>query len=215
MVVDLRKAYQSIHTGKKELHLRRLWFRQAMVSDWEQYAYIRANFGDLAAGLILEVANRLVADVGEEIDPTAADQLRDFSYVDDSIFGGSEEDMRWMRGVRSNGEYSGTVPQILAMGALKVKFMAVPGDGDPEEEAALGGKMLGISYRLAEDEIWFRILPVFYGGKKKSSDEDRPVISMDGLMVNNLGEGKEEFTCRQALSMVMGVYDRWALPAQL
>ena len=207
MVVDLRKAYQSIHTSDTELHLRRFWFRESQQEEWTRYAYVRANFGDLAAGLILEVAKRRVADEGQEIDPVAADQLRDFSYVDDSIFGGSQEEVERMRGEKKDGEYSGTVPRILAKGALKVKFMAVSGDDDPEEEEALGGKTLGVSYRLAEDLIWFHLLPVFYDSKKKSSDTSRDVVCMDRDMVCQVGLGKRAFSRRQALSMVMGVYD--------
>ena len=127
LMVDLCKAYQSIHTSETELHLRRFVFREDPCSDWEVFGFERVTFGDLAAGLVLEVAKRRVANLGEEIDPLAAQQLKDFTYVDDSIMGGSREEVDRMRGTRKDGEYSGTVPHILARGALKVKFMAVSG----------------------------------------------------------------------------------------
>ena len=98
LMTDLRKAYQSIHTGDMELHLRRFLFREDRNQPWKDYAFTRATFGDLAAGLILEIAKRKVAELGREEDPMAAQQLQDFCYVDDSILGGSQEDAERMRG---------------------------------------------------------------------------------------------------------------------
>ena len=65
MVTDLRKAYQAIHTGPMELHLRRFLFRPRPDHSWEDFAFTRATFGDVSAGLILEVAKRRVAELGE------------------------------------------------------------------------------------------------------------------------------------------------------
>ena len=87
MVTDLQKAYQAIHTGPMELHLRRFLFRQKPGDCWDDYAFTRATFGDVAAGLILEVAKRCVAELGCKIDPMAAEQLQNYSYVDDSLMG--------------------------------------------------------------------------------------------------------------------------------
>ena len=46
------------------------------------------------------------------------------------------------------GRYTGTVPKILAYGAMEVKFMAMSGSDDPWEADQLAGKTLGVSYRL-------------------------------------------------------------------
>ena len=135
LMVDLQKAYQAIHTGDLELHLRRFLFRESPEQPWEIFAFTRATFGDLSAGLILEVAKRRVAELGEQIDPVAAHQLKTYSYVDDSIMGGSQDDVDRMRGKREDTGYTGTVPQILAKGAMRVKFMAVSGSTDEWEEA--------------------------------------------------------------------------------
>ena len=97
VIMDLKKAYQAIHTSSMELHLRRFVFRARPSDDWVMYGYTRANFGDLAAGLMLEVGKRRVANLGWNIDPLAAEQLTK-SYVDDSILGGSLEDVTRMRG---------------------------------------------------------------------------------------------------------------------
>ena len=99
MVTDLKKAYQSIHTGPMELHMRRSCSESHNRQDWQDYAFTRCTFGDVAAGLILEIAKRRVAEMGAEIDEQAAQQLQDYSYVDDSILGGSAEDVqRYARG---------------------------------------------------------------------------------------------------------------------
>ena len=207
LMTDLKKAYQAIHTGPMELHLRRFLFRESRDQQWEDFAFTRATFGDLAAGLILEVAKRRVAELGQHIDPMAARQLREYSYVDDSLMGGSQEDADRMRGQRVNGDYTGTVPQILSHGAMKVKFMAVAGSNDPWEAEQLAGKTLGVQYRLAEDEIFFQVRPGFYAAKSKSSDQIRDWKLLGPKEVEEMADGSYVFTRRQALSMVMGIYD--------
>ena len=189
LMTDLKKAYQAIHTGDMELHLRRFLFRAATKDPWEDYAFTRATFGDLAAGLILEVVKRHVAELGQKIDPMAALQLQLYSYMDDSLMGGSREDAERMRGQRVDGEYSGTVPQILAHGAMKVKFMAISGTDDPWEAEQLAGKTLGVQYRLATDEIFFQIRPGFYVSKARSSDQVRDWMLLDGNQVEMMAKG--------------------------
>ena len=66
IMMDLQKAYQAIHTSAMELHLRRFLFRPDPDSEWTTYGYTRANFGDLAAGLMLEVGKRRIANMGQE-----------------------------------------------------------------------------------------------------------------------------------------------------
>ena len=207
LMTDLQKAYQSIFTGAMELHLRRFLYRESTSEPWEDYAFTRATFGDISAGLILEVAKRRVAEIGRDINPIAAQQLQDYTYVDDSLMGGSAEDVHRMRGERIEGRYTGTVPRILALGALQVKFMAILGSDDKWEEEQLAGKTLGVMYRLRQDEIFFVIKPGFYAARARSSDQVREVILLDEARVEAMAAGKMKFTRRQALSMVMGVYD--------
>ena len=57
IIMDLKKAYQAIHTSPMELHLRRFLFRASPDQVWETFGYTRANFGDLSAGLMLEVGS--------------------------------------------------------------------------------------------------------------------------------------------------------------
>ena len=107
LMTDLRKAYQSIYTGEMELHLRKFLYRRDPRDSWEDLAFTRATFGDVAAGLVLEVAKRRVAELGRDIDPVAAQQLADYSYVDDNLMGGSPEDVKRMRGDRVDGKLHG------------------------------------------------------------------------------------------------------------
>ena len=207
IMMDLNKAYQAIHTSVMELHLRRFLFRSDPREPWTTYGYTRANFGDLAAGLMLEVGKRRVANLGNEIDPQAAQQLRDKSYVDDSILGGRHSDVRRMRGERTATGYSGTVGRILSRGAMSIKFMAVTGSSDPHEMEQLGGKCLGVCYRIAEDVIFFRLEPCFYDKKLRSSDQARHTIVLGVKDISRLQAGSLFFSRRHALSMVMGLYD--------
>ena len=83
------------------------------------YGYTHATFGDLIAGL------------GSSIDPLAAQQLQDNTYVDDSVLGGSCIEVERMRGQKEKSGYTGTITQILNKGAMTVKFMAISGSSDP------------------------------------------------------------------------------------
>ena len=64
LMTDLKKAYQSIYTREMELHLRKFLYRRDPGDPWEDLAFTRATFGDVAAGLVLEVAKRRVAELG-------------------------------------------------------------------------------------------------------------------------------------------------------
>ena len=82
-------------------------------------------------------------------------------------------------GERTKGEYSGTVPRILAYGAMQVKFMAISGSSDPWEAEQLAGKTLGVAYRLEQDEIVFLIKPGYYSAKARSTDLVRELVVLD------------------------------------
>ena len=98
IMMDLKKAYQAIHTSPTELHLRRFFFRRVQSEEWKTFAYTRANFGDLSAGLLLEIGKRKVANLGRDIDPQTAQQLKDFTYIDNGVLGGTASDVSRMRG---------------------------------------------------------------------------------------------------------------------
>ena len=116
LVYDLTKAYQSISTGEIERHVRRIVWRWGDISaDWNIYGYNVVTFGDRVAGLVLELVKGIAADLGEEIDPEASNQIRRKTYVDDGAGGGSKEQVARFRGEFVDGRYNGTIAQILSL----------------------------------------------------------------------------------------------------
>ena len=63
--------------------------------EWEDYALDCVAFGDFSAANCLEIGRDLTAEEGSEIDPVAARKIKDDSYVDDNVSGGSVEE-KWM-----------------------------------------------------------------------------------------------------------------------
>ena len=158
IMMDLRKVYQAIHTSPMELHLRWFFYRRRSGDLWKVFAYTRATFGDVLAGLMLEIAKRKIANLRKPIDPQAAEQLKNLLYIDDGVMGGSREEVNRMRGKRVRGSYTGTVSKILAKGGMSVKFMAVTGSNNEFEEEQLAGKNLGVNYYICTDWIAFTLV---------------------------------------------------------
>ena len=98
LMYDLSKAYQSLVTGPMERNLRRFVWRPDSSKPWQIYAYDRVTFGDLIAALALELAKVMVAQSGASIDPLAAKQLTQSSFVDDCCGGGSRAEVKRMKG---------------------------------------------------------------------------------------------------------------------
>ena len=70
------------------------------------------------------MAKRKCADLGEHIDHIAAEKLKRDSYVDDTLTGGTREEVERFRGPKGeDDQYQGTMPQILKLGGLKIKAM--------------------------------------------------------------------------------------------
>ena len=77
VMMDLKKAYQAIYASPTELHLQRFFYRKEPSGCWDTYGYTRATFGDVAAGLLLEIAKRKVATLGEAIDPLSGNSTQE------------------------------------------------------------------------------------------------------------------------------------------
>ena len=75
LLMDLSKAYQALHTGKKEADLRLFLWRKGPEAEWKTYSYDRVNFGDLIAAVCLELGKKITADLGKPIDPDASKLL--------------------------------------------------------------------------------------------------------------------------------------------
>ena len=210
LVTDITKAYHVIHTREKELHLRRFLWREAPTLPWRVCAHTRATFGDLPAGLMLELVKRRAATLGVEVDPMAAQQIMDDSYVDDIILGGSREEVQRMKGhLQEDGTYSGTVTRILGLCGMRPKFLAVSGDQDPAAAEALGGKVLGLGYNLGADTIMFK-LELKYLEKVRGKKVEKRLTLAE---LEAIRRGAQPLSRRTALSLLQSWFDPLGLLA--
>ena len=72
-------------TGLKERHLRRFVWKFSHEDDWQDFAFDCVHFGDRCAACQLEVSKDLIADKFQDIDPEAAQLIKDDTYVDDGV----------------------------------------------------------------------------------------------------------------------------------
>ena len=166
LVFDLTKAYNSLKTGPVEKNLRRFVWRFNPDDDWEDFAFDCVAFGDSPAANCLEIGRNMTADAGYEIDPVAAEKIKNDSYVDDNVSGGSKEEVERMKGERlADGSYSGTMRQILDVGNLKSKVFVSTGEADAAVKHLIGNKVLGYSWNATTDFMAVNF-PVYLANKK-------------------------------------------------
>ena len=94
----------------------------------------------------------MTADAGEFIDPEATRKLREDSYVDDNLSGGSPETVKRMKGeILADGKFNGTMQQILDLGSLKAKVFISTGETDESLKELIGNKALGYHWNATND----------------------------------------------------------------
>ena len=144
---------------------------------------------------------KLAADLGEDLDHEASQQIRTRTYVDDGAGGGTREQVERFRGQRTNGEYDGTLARILKLVNLQLKGIVASRDSDPEVLALMGEKVLGHTWRLTEDKFVFKI-QVNISAKKRGTklEEDFTLGHIDRLPALKL-------TKRNLLGVVMCQFD--------
>merc|ERR1711867_169601 len=217
LMYDLSKAYQSIKTGDLELHLRRILYRPSTSEEFLTYGFTCVTFGDDPAAAALELAKRRAARDATEIDELAARQLVCATYVDDAGGGGTPEEVARMRGERlETGEYTGTLPRVLAMGGFVAKALISSGTCSQEEEEALGGKFLGVPYVAKEDEIRMQLRTTIRARtQKKAKGKATEFVEMNDDYVEEVVTGQHLLARRKVLSLVMSQYDPLGLLAPL
>ena len=72
---DYVKCYNSVLTSEKDMHLRRFVWRFEGEKDWSIYAINKMHFGDRPAAIGLDVAKKIVAEAGRDIDSAAANMI--------------------------------------------------------------------------------------------------------------------------------------------
>ena len=202
MQYDLSKAYNTLRTGVRERHLRRFVWKFHDDDDWADYAFDCVHFGDRCAATQLEVGKDLAAEAGEEIDPEAAVCIKDDTYVDDGVTGGSKEQVsRFIGNKNEDGTFDGTIPQILSKGKFKVKAMTYAGDTDQSQIDLLGSNVFGYIWQVTEDRMAVKF-PVNLSKKKRSvrSEPNMTVDDIEKLKMMKLSK-------RNLLGFVNGIGD--------
>ena len=97
------------------------------------------------ASILLRLAKTIIAVAAIHINAQAARQLIKSSFVHNCSAGGTEEDVRRMKGDEEN---PGTVAQILGQGGYSAKDYVIGGDCTEEEADSLG------EYLMMEVEFW-------------------------------------------------------------
>jgi hypothetical protein len=187
---DLSRVYNTMRTGVRERHLRRFVWKFHEDDEWEDFAFDAVHFGDCCAATQLEVGKNLTADAGWEIDPETAQRIKDDTYVDDGITGGTLEQVsRFIGKQRENGTFDGTIPQILEKGNLKVKAITFSGDTNKEQIDKLGGTMFGYTWNVPDDILAVKF-PVNLSRKKRSvrSEPDLTINDIERLRIMQLSK---------------------------
>ena len=180
MVFDLTKAYNRLKTGPVEKHLRRFIWRFSSDDDWIDFALDSVAFGDIPAANFLEIGRNKTADAGAHIDAVAARKLKEDSYVDDGVTGGSAEEVKRMKGERlANGSFTGTIPQILALGDLLLKVIVSSGETNEEVKNLIGNKVLGYGWNSSDDNMKVSF-PVYLCNKKRKV-RSQPALSVENI----------------------------------
>ena len=161
---------------------------------------------------MLELIKGLAADIGEPIDKEASHQIRRKTYVDDGLGGGTREQVNRFRGELVDGNYTGTIPQILGLVNLKLKVMIASGDENEEQLEILGDKVLGHTWKPTADVLVFRVNVNLTPAKlKKKTDAHRDNLrEVDIPRLPSI-----VLTKRVLLGFVNGQYDPMGLIAPL
>ena len=179
LAFDLAKAYNTMKTGLTERHVRRLIWRFDENSPWTDFAIDKVHYGDRPAACQLECCKEEIAKAGKDIDPEASKKLIEDVYVDDGMTGGNESTIERMVGEKVNGDYTGTLSQILAIGGFKIKEFVIEGDMTQDDQNLLSNKVFGYSWDPKTK--YMRLKMKFNLSRKKRSVRTLPDITAESL----------------------------------
>ena len=99
LLLDRARANQLLQTGEHKKFTRLFLVRENSQEPWLTYGFDRVTFGDHIAPLALELAKSRAADLGQDLHPSTADQIKQKLYVDDgAIAAESRDEVKRMRG---------------------------------------------------------------------------------------------------------------------
>ena len=209
LIYDLKKAYHNINTTEKEFFTRLVVWKDKAEGPWVTYGHCTMGMGDKCSSTFLELGKCICAEKAAHIDPQAALQLEQQSYVDDTLGGGSLGDVSRMRGDYSVAEdgtlsFTGTIPQMLSLVGFRPKMIVISGDTD-EALLAKVDKVLGLKWLPTDDLIEFKLVLTLH--KKAGAGKTGPDLTPED--VSNIME--LNFTKRIALQLSAQLYDPMGL----
>ena len=209
---DISKAYYQMLTGRLEMHVRRvLWRNGETGTPWKIYGFVVVSMGDTPAATFMELTKRKTADMAKDIDVVAAKKIKEDSYVDDLTTGGTREECLRFKGVEDPVTLlcDGTFPQILAEGGFEVKAIALAGEKDGKALEKLGGAIFGFPYSTEADvlEVKFRV-NLSEHRRKMPTGPDITVETLDQMQTAVL-------TKRVCLRVVSSQYDMLGIASPL
>ena len=90
---DISKAYYQMLTGRLEMHVRRvLWRNGETGTPWKIYGFVVVSMGDTPAATFMELTKKKTAVMAKDIDVVAARKIDKDSFVDDLTTGGTLEE---------------------------------------------------------------------------------------------------------------------------
>ena len=201
---DLSKAYHQMKTGEEEFYMRLVVWKNPETGEFEIFGHCCVGFGCVPASVLLEISKEITAEEGEELDPELASQLIDLSYVDDGMFGGTEEQVKkWMGELIEmvNGKpiFDGLITQMLAITGFKPKFIMISGETRKELLDNVG-QVLGVTWEPTEDVLSYQ--PAINITKKVGAGRAGPDLTpadLPGLQIT--------FTRRLALGIISQLWD--------
>ena len=153
-------------------------------------------------GGYFELTKKRAADLGDSLDPEAAELLRRAMYVDDLCGGGTTDQVERFRGVYKDGKFTGTLPKILDMVGLQAKVILTSGEKNSEILEKYGGKVLGHGWDPTRDVISFEV-PVNLSKRNRKGERLEPdLATADIPRLPSL-----LLTKRKLLGLVMSIFD--------
>ena len=198
VIADLKKAYNTIKTSEKDMHLRRLmWFRPEDLENpdakLKTFGMLTMAFGDIPAQFYLECAKQEVSVYIREImkDPVLADAIISMSYVDDLVIA--------VETAQEAKDFATKLPIGFESYGFKIKEIFVGGRGVKQATDHDNQLLLGHYYNPNTDEMIMKFSVNF--SAKKRSQKIEPNLNKSSDLTGL------EMTKRKALSLLSSQYD--------